>query len=62
MIFADRDFGIKFWVRPVRIAAKTASGVNVNVAFVAAVFFSEPEIGHVFEFGNFALNKVAIKF
>ena len=62
MIFANGDFGVEFRVRPVGIAAKTTPYVNVNVAFVAAIFFSEPKIGHVFEFGNFTLNEVAIEF
>ena len=61
MIFANRDFRVEFGVWPVGIAAEAVAGVNVNVAFVAAVLFGEPKIGSVFEFGKFALNEVAIK-
>ena len=61
MIFANRDFGVKIGMRPVGIPAEAVAGVNVNVAFVAAVLFGEPKIGGVFKFGQFALNEVAIK-
>lgn len=61
MIFANGDFRVEFGVWPVGIAAEAVAGVNVNVAFVAAVLFGEPKIGSVFEFGKFALNEVAIK-
>ena len=48
-------------MRPVGIAAEAVAARNVNVAFVAAVLFGEPKIGSVFKFGQFALDKVAIK-
>ena len=61
VVFTDRDFGVEFWMWPVGIAAEAVACVNANIAFVAAIFFGEPEIGHVFKFGNFTLNKVTIK-
>ena len=48
-------------MNPIYISAEAVAGVNVNVALVATIFFGEPKIGSVFEFGQFALNEVAIK-
>ena len=62
MIFANGDFGVKVGMRPVGIAAEAVSTGNVNVAFVAAVFLGNPEIGSVFKLGKFTLNEVAVKF
>ena len=62
MIFANGNLGVKFRMNPISITAEAVTGVNVDVAFVAAVFLGEPKIGSVFEFRKFALNEVAIKF
>ena len=62
MIFANGDFGVKVGMRPVGIAAEAVSTGNVNVAFVAAVFLGNSEIGNVFKLGKFTLNEVAVKF
>ena len=62
MVFANGNLGVKLRMNPIRIAAEAAPCVNVNVALVAAIFLGEPEIGSVFEFRKFALNKVAIEF
>ena len=62
MVFANGDFSVEVGMRPVGIAAETFAAGNVNVAFVATIFFGEPEIGGVFKFGQFALNEVAVKF
>ena len=62
MVFANGDFCVEIGMRPVGISAEAVAAANVDVAFIAAIFFCEPEIGSVFKFGKFALNEVAIKF
>lgn len=61
MVVANGNFGIKVAVSPVRITAEAVTTANTNVVFVVAVFFSLPKIGNIFEFGEFALNQIAIK-
>ena len=61
MVLTNRNFGVKVWMRPIRISAKTISASDVNIMFVATIFFGLPKIGDALKFGNFALNKVAIK-
>ena len=61
MVFANGNLGVKLRMNPIRITAEAVTSVNVDVAFVAAVFLGEPKIGSIFEFRKFALNKVAIK-
>ena len=39
MIFANGDFGVEIGVRPVGIPAEAVAAGNVNVAFVATIFF-----------------------
>lgn len=62
MVLTDRNFSIKIRVRPVSITAKAIAATNVNGMFVTAIFFSLPEVGHVFKLRKFTLNKVTIKF
>ena len=56
VVLPDRNFGIKVRVNPIAITAKTTTASDVNVMFVAAIFFRFPEIGNAFEGGKFALN------
>lgn len=57
----NTDSSVELRIKPIFVAAEAGSGVNVYPAFIAAIFFGLPKVGHVFEFGNFALDKVAIK-
>ena len=61
MVVANGNFGVKVAVSPVRIPAEAVTTANTKVVFVVAVFFSLPKIGNIFEFGEFALNQIAIK-
>ena len=62
MVLTNGNFSVEVGVAPIRVSAETVAASDVNAMFVAAIFFSLPEIGHAFKFRNFALNKVAIKF
>ena len=62
VVGANGNFCVEVGMRPISITAEAVSLANVNVVLVAAIFFGQPEIGNVFEFGQFALNQIAIKF
>ena len=62
MVLANGDFGVEVRVHPITISAEAVAAIEVNVVFVTAVFFGLPKIGNAFKLGQFALNKVAIKF
>ena len=62
VVLPDRNFGIEVRVNPIAITTKTTTASDVNVVFVAAVFFSLPEVRNAFQSGNLTLNKVAVKF
>ena len=62
VVSANGNFCVEVRMVPISITAEAVALANVNVVLVAAIFFSEPEIGNVFEFGQFALNQIAIKF
>ena len=62
MVSANGNFSVEIEVRPITVSTETVAASDVNAIFVAAIFFSFPEIGHTLKFGNFALNQIAIKF
>lgn len=62
MVLANGNFSVKVRVRPISIPAKAITASNVNIMFVAAVFFGFPKIRDALKLGKFALNKVTIKF
>ena len=62
MVLANGNFSVEVRMNPVRISAKAVPASDMNVMFVAAIFFGLPEIGNAFKLGNFALNQIAIKF
>lgn len=62
MVSANGNFSVEIGVRPITVSTETVAASDVNAIFVAAIFFSFPEIGHTLKFGNFALNQIAIKF
>ena len=62
MVFANGDFGVEVGVVPVGVTAEAFTLANVDVTLIVAVFLGNPEIGSVFEFGQFTLDKVAVKF
>ena len=57
----DGDFRVEFGIDPVGISAEAGSGIKINPAFIAAIFFGLPEVRNTFKFGNFALNQIAVK-
>ena len=56
VVLPDRNFGIKVRVNPIAITAKTTTASDVNVMFVAAIFFRLPQIWNALKLGKFALN------
>ena len=62
VVLPDRNFSVKVRVNPIAIATKATTASDVNVMFVATVFFRLPEVRDAFEFGKFTLNQIAIKF
>ena len=62
MVVANGNFSVEISMNPVSVSAETGAVTNVNAMSVAAIFLSEPEVGHAFKFRDFALNQVAIKF
>ena len=62
MVVANGNFGVEVWMNPVRISAEAVPASDMNVMFVAAIFFSLPEIWNSFKLRKFTLDKVTIKF
>jgi len=62
MVSANGNFSVEVWMNPVRISAEAVPASDTNVMFVAAIFFSLPEIWNSFKLRKFTLNKVTIKF
>ena len=62
VVVANGNLSVKVGVRPVGITSKTVTAGDVNAVFISTVFFSLPEVGNAFKFGEFALNQIAIKF
>ena len=61
MVLANRNLSVEVRVRPVRITAKAVTARDMDVVFIATIFFSLPQIRNTFKFGNFPLNQVTIK-
>ena len=61
-VLPNGNFGVEFGMKPVDITAKAVAAPDLDSVFVTAIFFGLPEIGNLFQLGNFTLNKVAIKF
>ena len=51
VVLADRNLGIEVRMRPVRITTKATATSDMNVKFIAAIFFRLPQVRNVFEFG-----------
>ena len=62
MVLTNGNFSVEVWMNPVRISAEAVPASDTNVMFVAAIFFSLPEIWNSFKLRKFTLNKVTIKF
>ena len=62
MVLANQNFGVEVGVNPITITAKAVTAGDMNTMFIAAIFFGLPEIGNLLQFGEFALNQIAIKF
>ena len=51
VVLPDRNFGVEVGMRPVRITTKATATSDMDVKFVAAIFFRLPQVRNVFEFG-----------
>ena len=51
VVLANGNFSVEVGVRPVRITTKATATSNMNIKFVATIFFGLPEVRNVFEFG-----------
>ena len=56
VVLTDRNLGIEVRMRPVRITTKATATRDMNVKFIAAIFFRLPQVRNAFKLGKFALN------
>ena len=51
VVLADRNFSVEVGMNPIAITTKATATSNMNIKFIAAIFFSLPQVRNVFEFG-----------
>jgi len=56
VVLPDRNLGIEVRMRPVSITTKATATRDMNVKFIAAIFFRLPQVRNAFKLGKFALN------
>ena len=56
VVLPDRNLVIEVGMRPVRITTKATATRDMNVKFIAAIFFRLPQVRNAFKLGNFTLN------
>ena len=56
VVLANRNFCVEVGMNPIAITTKATATSNMNIKFVAAIFFSLPQVRNTFKFRKFALN------